>query len=107
VEPIHLLSIFTLVMLPLAVWKAHTHQVAGHRRAMIVIFSGALIIRGPVHIGARADHAQGAVWRLKRPPETSGFWPSAATSGEPITSAVSDWKNERKNLCFSASKGGF
>jgi len=27
-SPIHLLSIFTLVMLPLAVWRAHTHQVA-------------------------------------------------------------------------------
>ena len=45
-SPIHLLSIFTLVMLPLAVWKAHTHQVADHRRAMILIFSGALVIAG-------------------------------------------------------------
>jgi uncharacterized membrane protein len=45
-SPIHLLSIFTLVMLPLAVWKAHTHQVADHRRAMILIFTGALIIAG-------------------------------------------------------------
>ena len=44
--PIHLLSIFSLVMLPLAVWKAHTHQVADHRRAMILIFTGALIIAG-------------------------------------------------------------
>src|SRR5204863_4283659 len=33
-SPIHLLSIFTLVMLPLAVWRAHTHRVADHRRAM-------------------------------------------------------------------------
>src|SRR3954451_8073389 len=31
-SPIHLLSIFTLVMLPLAVWRAHTHRVADHRR---------------------------------------------------------------------------
>jgi uncharacterized membrane protein len=45
-SPIHLLSIFTLVMLPLAVWKAHTHQVTAHRRAMILIFTGALIIAG-------------------------------------------------------------
>jgi uncharacterized membrane protein len=33
-------------MLPLAVWKAHTHQVAGHRRIMIYLFSGALVIAG-------------------------------------------------------------
>src|SRR6201991_5363920 len=34
-SPIHLLSIFTLSMLPLAVWKAHRHQVSDHRRIMI------------------------------------------------------------------------
>jgi uncharacterized membrane protein len=45
-SPIHLLSIFTLTMLPLAVWRAHTHQVAAHRRMMIGLFSGALVIAG-------------------------------------------------------------
>jgi uncharacterized membrane protein len=45
-SPIHLLSIFTLVVLPIAVWKAHSHQVAAHRRAMILLFSGALLIAG-------------------------------------------------------------
>ena len=45
-SPIHLLSIFTLAMLPLAVWNAHRHRVADHRRAMIAIFSGALVIAG-------------------------------------------------------------
>jgi uncharacterized membrane protein len=45
-SPIHLLSIFTLVMLPLAVWKAQRHQVADHRRIMILLFSGALVIAG-------------------------------------------------------------
>ncbi len=45
-SPIHLLSIFTLVMLPLAVWRAHTHQVADHRRIMIMTFIGALVIAG-------------------------------------------------------------
>jgi len=45
-SPIHLLSIFTLAVLPLAVWKAHTHQVREHRRIMIFIFSGALVIAG-------------------------------------------------------------
>ena len=39
-SPIHLLSIFTLVTVPLGVWKAHRHQVADHRRIMIMIFSG-------------------------------------------------------------------
>ena len=41
-SPIHLLSIFTLTMLPLAIWRAHTHQVAAHRRMMIGLFSGAI-----------------------------------------------------------------
>jgi uncharacterized membrane protein len=45
-SPIHFLSIFTLVMLPLAVWRAHTHQVAAHRRIMISLFLGALLIAG-------------------------------------------------------------
>jgi uncharacterized membrane protein len=45
-SPIHLLSIFTLVMLPLAVWRAHRHDVAGHRRTMVLTFSGALVIAG-------------------------------------------------------------
>ncbi len=45
-SPIHLLSIFTLTMLPLAVWKAHTHQVGAHRRIMIFLFLGALVVAG-------------------------------------------------------------
>jgi uncharacterized membrane protein len=45
-SPIHLLSIFTLVMLPLAVWRAHTHRVVDHRRMMIFIFAGALVVAG-------------------------------------------------------------
>lgn len=45
-SPIHLLSLFTLTMLPLAVWRAHTHRVVDHRRAMISIFSGALVVAG-------------------------------------------------------------
>jgi uncharacterized membrane protein len=46
VDPIHLLSIFTLITLPLAVWAAHRHRVAEHRRAMISLFLGALVIAG-------------------------------------------------------------
>jgi uncharacterized membrane protein len=45
-SPIHLLSIFTLLMLPLAVWRAHTHRVADHRRIMTLLFSGALVVAG-------------------------------------------------------------
>jgi uncharacterized membrane protein len=45
-SPIHLLSIFTLVMLPLGVWYAHRHRVVDHRRIMIGVFSGALVIAG-------------------------------------------------------------
>jgi uncharacterized membrane protein len=45
-SPIHLLSIVVLITIPLAVWKAHHHDVADHRRIMIAVFSGALVIAG-------------------------------------------------------------
>jgi uncharacterized membrane protein len=45
-SPIHLLSIFTLVTLPLAVMHARRHRVQRHRNAMIAIFTGALVIAG-------------------------------------------------------------
>ncbi len=45
-SPIHLLSIFTLITVPLGVWQAHRHRVADHGRIMILIFSGALVIAG-------------------------------------------------------------
>jgi uncharacterized membrane protein len=45
-SPIHLLSIFTLVTVPLGVWRAHRHQVADHRLIMTLIFSGALVVAG-------------------------------------------------------------
>ena len=45
-SPIHLLAIFTLIMLPVAVLHAHRHRVAQHRIAMISIFGGALVIAG-------------------------------------------------------------
>jgi uncharacterized membrane protein len=46
VEPIHLLSIYVLVSLPFAVYYAHTHQVSQHRRAMLGMFFGGLVIAG-------------------------------------------------------------
>jgi uncharacterized membrane protein len=45
-SPIHLLAIFTLIVLPIAVLAAHRHKVERHRRAMIGIFLGALVIAG-------------------------------------------------------------
>jgi len=43
---IHLLSIFTLATLPLAVLHARRHRVIAHRNAMISMFAGALLIAG-------------------------------------------------------------
>jgi uncharacterized membrane protein len=45
-SPIHLLAVFTLVTLPLAVQHARRHAVDRHRNAMISIFLGALVIAG-------------------------------------------------------------
>lgn len=43
---IHLLSILTLVMLPVAVWGARTGRIATHQRTMQGIFLGGLVIAG-------------------------------------------------------------
>ncbi len=45
-SPIHLLSLFTLAVLPVAVLAAHRHDVRRHRQAMIGLFVGALVIAG-------------------------------------------------------------
>jgi uncharacterized membrane protein len=45
-SPIHLLAIFTLVMLPVGVRYARRHNVRGHKITMISIFLGALLIAG-------------------------------------------------------------
>ena len=45
-SPIHLLAIFTLIMLPIAVWQAHRHAVDKHRNRMVALFIGALAIAG-------------------------------------------------------------
>jgi uncharacterized membrane protein len=45
-SPIHLLSIFTLVMLPIGVWRAHRHDVSAHKKTMLGLFAGALVIAG-------------------------------------------------------------
>ncbi len=43
---IHLLSILVLALLPAAVAHARAHRVGRHRRAMIGLFLGALVIAG-------------------------------------------------------------
>jgi uncharacterized membrane protein len=45
-SPIHLLAIFTLIMLPFAVLHARRHLVGSHRRAMIGLYLWALVIAG-------------------------------------------------------------
>jgi uncharacterized membrane protein len=45
-SPIHLLSIFTLAMLPLGIYFARHHNVVGHRRTMLGLFFGALVAAG-------------------------------------------------------------
>jgi uncharacterized membrane protein len=45
-SPIHLLSIFTLAMLPLGLCAAHSHSVSRHRSTMIGLYVGALVIAG-------------------------------------------------------------
>lgn len=45
-SPIHLLSIFSPIMLVLAIWYARRHNVRGHKITMISIFFGALVVAG-------------------------------------------------------------
>jgi uncharacterized membrane protein len=45
-SPIHLLSIAVLILLPVAVWRAHRHDVRHHRNAMLGMFFGALVVAG-------------------------------------------------------------
>ena len=57
-SPIHLLAIFTLVMLPIAVVHAHRHAVDSHRRIMTGLFCGALLIAGAfTFLPSRIMHA--------------------------------------------------
>ena len=43
---IHALSVFVLIMLPMAVIHARKHNIRAHRKAMIGLYVGALIIAG-------------------------------------------------------------
>ena len=57
-SPIHILSIIVLITVPLAVWHAHRHRVAKHRRVMISLYVFALIGAGVFTLlPARIMHA--------------------------------------------------
>jgi uncharacterized membrane protein len=43
---IHLLSVYTLVMLPIGITHARRHRIKTHRRVMLGLFFGALVIAG-------------------------------------------------------------
>jgi uncharacterized membrane protein len=43
---LHIFSGWVIVFLPLAIWFARRHQVAGHRTLMMVFFFGSLLISG-------------------------------------------------------------
>lgn len=45
-SPIHLLALYTLVTVPLALWQAHTHKVQAHGRSMRGLFLFALVVAG-------------------------------------------------------------
>jgi uncharacterized membrane protein len=45
-SPIHLLSVYTAILLPIAVLHARRHRVRRHRSSMIGLFAGALVIAG-------------------------------------------------------------
>ena len=45
-SPIHLLSLFTLAVVPVGVWRARAHDVSAHRRTMIWTFILALGVAG-------------------------------------------------------------
>jgi uncharacterized membrane protein len=57
-SPIHLLSILTLVMLPLAVWYARRRNVRGHRIVVLSLFWFGLVIPGALTlVPGRIMHA--------------------------------------------------
>jgi uncharacterized membrane protein len=45
-SPIHLISIYVLIMIPLAVYFARKHKIRGHARTVIGMFVGGLVIAG-------------------------------------------------------------
>lgn len=93
-------------MVPLGVWRAHRHRVVDHRRIMIGVFSGALVIAGLFTLlPGRIMHTvvfaiENARWaRLHRSRLGSG---SSPRGGQ-----LSNWKNEGKIGFLRGLRGGF
>lgn len=45
-SPIHLISIYVLIMIPVAIYFARRHNVRGHARTVVGMFLGGLVIAG-------------------------------------------------------------
>jgi uncharacterized membrane protein len=45
-SPIHLLSLYVIAMVPLAIYYAHTKKIRGHAKTVIGMFLGGLVIAG-------------------------------------------------------------
>ncbi len=45
-SPIHILSVLTLILLPLGVLRARRHRVSAHKKTMTGLFFGALVVAG-------------------------------------------------------------
>jgi uncharacterized membrane protein len=45
-SPIHLISIYVLIMIPVAVYYARNHNIRGHSRTVTYMFLGGLMITG-------------------------------------------------------------
>ena len=45
-SPIHLISIYVLIMVPVAIYFARGHNVRGHARTVVGMFLGGLVIAG-------------------------------------------------------------
>lgn len=45
-SPIHILSVITIITVPLLVWRARMHQIAAHRRSVRIIVTLAILVAG-------------------------------------------------------------
>ena len=99
-SPIHLLSIFTLIVLPLGVWLAHRHRVADHRRIDDLIFAGALVVAGLfTFVPGRIMHAVVfGLARERRRRFVGGSEPGPAPGREPSRARKSLKKRREKQL---------
>lgn len=61
-SPIHLLAVYTLVMLPVGVIAARRHVTERHRRTNGGHFRRRAGDRGPVHVLPGPDHVSRGVW---------------------------------------------